>query len=571
MKLVFIHPPLPGNRHHKKIFPLGIAYIAAYLRENIPDTRIRVLDAMIEDLDHGDVRAQLSSLDADLVGISAFTVQAEFAYELADWIKERFPRVKVVLGGVHPSLMPEEAIEHADFVVIGEGEETMAELIEALQGQRPIEGINGLIFRQDGKMVRTETRPFIADLDSLPFPAWDLFDMPAYNTSMHVIGGQRLPVIGSRGCPYNCTYCCSPAIWKRKVRYRSPDKVLDEMQYARDNLGIPSIHFWDDNLFMNRSYIQDLIQGMIDRNFNMPWTGLTRASHLLKQADLIPLLKQTGCIGIEIGIESANPDTFDLIDKQESLDGLREACRIQREHGLYPMFTYMAFNPGETLTGYYLQARFIDELMSGLPWADFFHPHPYRLYVGQFCTPHVGSRLFEEAPGLGKLLASRWPHYHHHRINFLPNSLLDEKPVVDQTLINNQARYLCLNAYDKQVYEFNYFHRDWRRSKQMLGELRFLNFLDAFTSRCNGTAKLRDMALDAAKATGIEEVEGLSFAGMISLVLCQRGIMHAAGDEPYPPPAPLQFPLNTWRRRIKYALMNSLKGPLRRHLEAGNS
>src|SRR3989338_6475585 len=164
-----------------------------------------------------------------------------------------------------------------------------------------------------------------------------------------------MPVIGSRGCPYNCSYCVSPLIWLREVRWRSPENVIEELKEIIKKFQIPQFHFWDDNFLLNREYVIGLCEGILKENLKIKWIGLTRASHVQKNKDLIDLLAKAGCIGLEVGIESANPETFLQIHKEENLAVIEEIAKLQKDNGMYPLFTYMAFNPGETINGYYLQ------------------------------------------------------------------------------------------------------------------------------------------------------------------------------------------------------------------------
>ena len=192
-------------------------------------------------------------------------------------------------------LLPEEALNHADVIVCHEGEETMAELMDKVKKGKDFHGLKGIIYNSNGNLRINEPRPFIKDLDSIPFPDWELLEhMERYDTPMHIVGGQRMPIFGSRGCPYNCTFCSSPKIWKRRVRWRKADQVALEMKTIKEKYGIKSVHFWDDNLMMKPSFMEKLCQEIITLGLDMNWVGLTRASHIAKHSELLRLMKQAG-------------------------------------------------------------------------------------------------------------------------------------------------------------------------------------------------------------------------------------------------------------------------------------
>jgi len=400
---------------------MSLLYLAAYAREKIPDAHFAVLDAQGLDLPLKAVEDTICRHRWDVVGVTSWTAQAEGAFRLADLARERTDAT-VMLGGVHATLRPEEAAEHADVAVVGEGELTFQELLEHLAAGEPIDEVAGIAYRRDGRFVLNPRRPFIDDLDQIPFPAWDLLPfLERYNSPMHIVGGQRMPVVGSRGCPFNCTFCSSPMVWRRKVRWRTPGNVVAEMLEIRDRLGIDKIHFWDDNLMLNRAYAEGLAQGLVDAEARMEWVGLTRASHIVKHRDLLPLMRESGCIGIEIGLESFSDQAAAMVDKGEATSEMTEASEAMRSADIVPLYTHMVFNPGETISSYTRKREFLRTMGSPEFNSDG--------ELGQCATPHVETGFAAEASELGMVLAKRYQDYVHHRVNFVPHSLLDDVPV----------------------------------------------------------------------------------------------------------------------------------------------
>ena len=527
--LVLVQPPLPANERHKRVLPLGLAYLAAYVRDRIPGARVRIVDGQGLNLSLSQVAERAAEGSPAAVGITYWTCQAPAAEALSRMIRERLPRTIVIHGGIHATIFPRRALETADYCVTHEGEETLAELLRFLAGEGKAPGeIAGLAWRDGAEPRVNPQRPLLPDLDAVPFPAWDLLPMESYDSPLHVVGGRRLPVIGSRGCPYGCTYCSSPLMWGRRVRWRSPGNVLAELKASVERLGLAQFHFWDDNLMLNRDYIETLCRLIVAEGMRIRWTGLTRASHVARNGDLMPLLREAGCIGLEVGIESANPETFAQIDKDEDLQVIREVARLHKEHGMYPLFTYMAFNPGETISGYYAQARFIDELISGLPWYEYFHPMPFPLYTGQFSTPHMGTRMHEEAPGLGMVLAEGLEDYHHHRINFVPDSLLDDAPVRKIGALDLYQYRLCSTAL---VYSFwTDFNAAVPLDAQRRLLARYRDGLAVFWGSANGKRTLREIAGRIHRATGVDRRQAVRFAAFTALVLGQTGVIASASD-----------------------------------------
>ena len=513
--------------------PLGLAYLAAYLRRHLPEVEIAIIDAQAANLPLSAILDRIgASHDPEslmIVGVTVWTLQAPFAHELSSQIKKRWPGAVVVHGGIHASIYPEESLRFADYCIVREGEAAFTELVSALGSGGDAAGVRGCARKDGERAVVNPPRGFIEDLDSLPFPAWDKLDMGLYNTPLHIVGGPRVPVIGSRGCPYNCIYCGSPFMWQRKLRWRSPANVVAEMGEIVRRYRIPQFHFWDDNLMLARDYIEGLCEGILSNNLSIRWTGLTRPSHVIEHADLMPLLKRSGCIGLEIGIESANPRTFEEIGKSEDLDQITKVAELHKRHGMYPMFTYMAFNPGETIYGYWLQARFIDKILDGLPVAEHFHQTKLPLYIGQFCTPHPGTVLFRDASSKGVILAKGWGDYYHHQINFIPYSLLDDVPLKLKRRLDDVCYALLNYLIQEALWEdFNCARPESGQREELR---RFRRFAGAFYGMCRGRRSVRQIALALAQKLKLAESESLRFSAFLAYVLAQMGLIRSARDE----------------------------------------
>lgn len=520
---VFIQPPLPVNYRHKRIMPLGILYISSMIRQEFGDQVVpSLIDAQTHDYHYQEILCELKKKDPDFIGISFWTAQAPFVYRLTEAIRNHFPKAKIIYGGVHTTTVPEDAVPHCDVAIVGEGEITTCELIRAVnEGKEDLSEIHGLAYMQEGEIFYTPSRSFIEDLDSLPFPAWDLLDIELYNTPFHITGGQRFPVMGSRGCPYNCSYCVSPLIWKRKVRWRSPENVLAELNAIYEQFGVKKIHFWDDNMMLFPDFLEKLCNLMIENDVQFEWLGLSRPMHFVKQKKYVPLMKKAGCIGMEMGIESANPKTFQKIQKEESLENIINSAMIMKEHGMYPMFTYMAFNAGETIEGYYFQAKFIESIMEGKGWYEYFHPLPFNIYLGQFSTPHPHTPFWENRAELGVHLAEGYQDYYHHNVNFLPWSLLNDVPVATQKKLTNLHQFIAQKVIRQGQWDF----LERPKFEQMIYSFRYYLFVRDFYKRCQGDKSLHEIIDELQREQRLPKREAYQWGGLTVLTLAQIGLL----------------------------------------------
>lgn len=419
--ILLIQPPFDvANARHKKSMPLGILYAAASLLKENPTLTIHIIDAHINNFSWNQVKAELNKHDFALVGISYWSAQSRNAYLISDYIRQT-QSAYIIHGGVHATLSPQDALAHCDAIVPFEGERAFARLIAGLNAGQQLADIAGIWI--PGR-TRDTICEFVENLDDLPFPAWDLLpDITCYDPPMHVVGGRRFPIIGSRGCPFNCTFCSSPLFWQRKVRWRTPANIVDEMDEIFQRYRVDKFHFWDDNMVMNKPYIEGLSQELLNRNRSYLWCGLSRASDIVKQAALLPLMKRAGCIGIEIGVEAFDDQVSSQLLKGVSVGVIEQAVDALQQAGIVPLYTHMLFTPGETIASYATKEVFMCRLNEGTP-----EPYRSNSALGQLTTPHVQTAFFHEASKLGRVLWREPSDSYHHRVNFIPKSLLLDIP-----------------------------------------------------------------------------------------------------------------------------------------------
>lgn len=436
-KILLIHPPFPiSNHRHKKILPMNLLYLAGYIRKENPNAIVRIFDGQIQNFSVQDMELLIKKESWDIIGIGYWTAQEPVVSRLSRFIKNETDSF-LVHGGVHPTLCPEEAALLCDIVVMNEGEKTFSQIIQSFPDKNSIYKISGTAYQNGHGLTKNLPRPLIQDLDSLPLPAFDLIpDMKLYDSPMHVTGGLRVPLIGSRGCPYTCTFCSSPIIWDRKVRWRSPINIVDEMEKVISLYGITQFHFWDDNIMLDRDHMEELSNEIIKRSLKINWCGLTRASLVIKGKELLPLMKKAGCVGIEIGIESFSDESTELVRKGEGVKEMRDASCFMEEAGIAPLYTHMFFNPGENIRGYIEKQKFIDEV------ADKNTAYLADSQLGQASTPHRKTLFEKEANKLGEVFLKDHSTYVHQRINFIPHSLLNDVPVKTREEQENPLNFL---------------------------------------------------------------------------------------------------------------------------------
>jgi len=335
----------------EKTQPLGLMYLAAFLREH-GGHESRIVDMKLGMRKVADVLAEYQNFRTDLVGISTITYDAPVAHEIAAQIKRVNPQAKIFIGGAHPTAYGADVIEdpNIDFVVLSEGEQTTLELIEALQnGGDPLQ-VPGLILRRDGEVVHTEQRQYIMDLDSLPFPAWDLIPVERYFNMprMGIIYARKeyMTILTSRGCPYNCAYCHKTL--GKIYRARSAANVLAEMQTLYDDYGIRELVFMDDMFNLHPERVRDIAQGIIDSKMDIKLHFPNGFRGDIMDIELVKLLQRAGMYRCMYAIETASPRLQELIHKRVNFEKTNRIIKQTADLGVMVHGVFMLGLPTET-------------------------------------------------------------------------------------------------------------------------------------------------------------------------------------------------------------------------------
>jgi anaerobic magnesium-protoporphyrin IX monomethyl ester cyclase len=354
-KIILLAPPyldLYGkiSKAAGRYFPLGIAYIAAYLRK-YGGHDVEMYEPEAQGLTYDSIQKIIRKANPDVVGITSATPNFPRAAKLGRMCREISPSIKIVLGGVHASAIPEFIVESYpdcfDCVVVGEGEETMLELVDAWRDGKDLAGIPGLVYREGGKAVRTGQRPYIDDLDKIPNPARDLIPQHLFVPNAHNARFHRcLTILTSRGCPFNCSFCAARIVSGSRYRTHSPEYVLSEMEMLKKDYGAQQLLITDDTFTINRERLEAICEGMVRRKLNLQWFCFSQVNTIDREA--LTLMKRAGCYNIGFGVESADEGILKQMGKNIKPEQAIKTVGIANEVGMKTQAFYIFGMPGET-------------------------------------------------------------------------------------------------------------------------------------------------------------------------------------------------------------------------------
>jgi radical SAM superfamily enzyme YgiQ (UPF0313 family) len=316
-KIILIEPK--GSKYNVystfKLPRLGLAIIGAILKRAGYD--VTIFAESISKIDFEEL------FKADAVGISTLTCTAPRAYALGDVIREN-SSAKVFMGGPHVSFLPEEALNHCDYVLRGEAEDTILPFIKALEANEGFNKIPGLSYKENGRIIHTGNKGLVKDLDSLPSPDLDLYTAR--------IPKNVAPVVTSRGCPYGCTFCSVTKMFGRGYRANSVDRVIADVKDIIEK-GYDWIFFYDDNFVANPKRTKAILRKIIDEKIQFKWGAQVRAE-IAKDSELLELMKLAGADFLYIGFESINPSTLECFNKNQSVEDIEKSINEIHKYGI---------------------------------------------------------------------------------------------------------------------------------------------------------------------------------------------------------------------------------------------
>ena len=416
-RLLLVYPPiLKAERYGSKLgifggkqIPLGLFYLAAYVRQN--GFAVEALDAESLNLDPEAIVSVLRQGNFNVLGISVTTVSFHRGLALARIVKRSIPETTVIVGGPHVSCMPTQPLQFDafDYAVPHEGEQTLVDFLRALQNGTDPRSVHGVVFRRDGAIVASPGRDYIRDLDSLPHPAYDMIpDMGAYTPPP--FNYTRRPVanvITSRGCPNDCTFC-ENSTFGRRVRMRSAENIADEIHLLTTRYGIREIAFVDDTFTLSRKRIQRIFQRTRELGLFFPWTCMSRINTV--DESLLQYMRDNGCWYIAFGIESGDPAILKRIRKNISLTDVRDRVDSCAALNIKTKGFFMIGHPGESV-------ETIDRTIEFATGLKLDH------IVVTINTPMPGSHQYRHAAEFGTLDNTDWSQFNYWQPVFVPHGL----------------------------------------------------------------------------------------------------------------------------------------------------
>lgn len=415
-KILLINPPFYRlmNSHFNGL-SLGLGYIASvlknnghvvkiynadYLNENHYANQIEIFKSYegykntLNNLKHPiwhEIRNVIDEFSPDVVGITALTGTYKSAGNIAKITKDIDLDIIVIIGGVHPTLLPDETIKNElfDFVIRGEGEQTFLELVNGTKK----DNIAGLTYRDhSGNIIHNPPREYIKNLDTLPFPARELYlNEPEGMDYGYIMTG--------RGCPFECTYCASKKIWNRKTRFRSEQNVIEEIKHVFNTFGTRSFYFIDDTFTLNQNRAKRICQMIVDEALDIEWICDTRIDTL--DEELLQLMKKAGCTRIKIGVESGSERILKKIKKGLTKEQIRTAVSMIKDVGIDLTIYLMIGFPTETDS----------EALETIEFAKELNPTYCSLSI---LAPYPGTEVYDDMIESGvELPKEHWEYFFH--------------------------------------------------------------------------------------------------------------------------------------------------------------
>lgn len=394
MDILLISGSVSGEKRYGKLKsvgsympPYGLLTIAGLLEED--GHTVQILDREIHPFSDEEIGKNIESARPDLIGMSVFTIGFKEAIKTATFLKRHFD-IPIVAGGPHTFVDFDNFSKNEcfDFIVVGEGEITMSELVKTLETNGDLRTVSGLAVRMDGKLMKNSPRERLKDLDLLPFPAFHLLDnIKAYHPSP--LGYRKrpfFPLVTSRGCPFHCYFCST--IWGHRWMAHSADYVVNLVEYLIKEFNAQEIWFSEDTFVIDKQRIIEICQGILNRNLKISWTCMANVHRL--DREMLSLMKKAGCWQMQLGLESGNDEVLQFIGKKTSVQMIRERVNLIYEVGIQPR-------------GYFILDHLIETKETMQQTIDFAMSLP--LYSADFHLLQLpfGSRAREIAHKYGKV------------------------------------------------------------------------------------------------------------------------------------------------------------------------
>ncbi|MFQ5480225.1 MAG: B12-binding domain-containing radical SAM protein [Thermodesulfobacteriota bacterium] len=397
-KIIFVEPK-PPDLHVFARMPLprlGTVLLGTTLQKHGYDVKTYI--EVVDELDIKDI------LSADVVGISSITSTSARSYELAKLVREA--GIPVFMGGPHVTFLPDEALDYCDYVLRGEVDDIIMDFMKALETGKGLEAIPGIVFKKpDGTIFKNKTVPFCKDVNTIPVPDFTL--MSGFKETPY----KKLtitPIMTSRGCPYDCNFCSVTSMFGRKYRFRKTELVLEELRRNKEGGG-KWVFFYDDNFVANKKRTKILLKAMIAEGLTPNWTAQVRVD-VAKDPELMDLMKQSGCHTVYIGLESVNPETLEVYNKNQTVEDI-EWC-INKLH-----------DKGIRIHGMFVFGSDYDNISTIHDTVRFAKKNDLETVQFLILTPLPGTGCYKDLDDAGRIVSKDWSLYDAHHVVFTPKHM----------------------------------------------------------------------------------------------------------------------------------------------------
>ncbi len=425
MKVLFINPKFPGKG--KPWMPLGFMYLSSYLKKF--DIKTKIIDYNIKPLEKKELEIVINRFKPEIIGIGGFSVQVQNALELGKIIKNIDKNITLIYGGVHFTFYPEDGLKYGDICIVGEGEKTLLDICQNFDKYKNFKGI-----------IKTEK--FIENLDEIPFPDYEAIEMEKY-TDRFITGEKAISIMTGRGCPYNCLFCASPQLYKRKVRYHSLDYIMAHIKYLIENYNLKNLRIMDDSFALNKKRVLEFCDKIETLGFKLNMACLTNVN--AADFEVFKRMKEVGFSIIAFGVESGNDEILKKINKSHNIKMARKGAYLAKKAGLAPECLFMIGNIGETKRTVLDSINFAKEINPPKSHPRHKNKDVYYNWF-QYATPFPGSIFHNCANKYGKVTTKDFSKYTHDRPIFIPNgmteSLLIKLKILANQKCNNQNNTL---------------------------------------------------------------------------------------------------------------------------------
>lgn len=414
MKVLLIDPPiqvweLMGDCCAP---PLGLAYIAAVLEQN--DIPVELIHCNGMGVTWKDLPERIRKASPDIVGTGAMTPMFPDAVRLVKIVKEVDPGITTVVGGSHVTFTYEETLHEVsdiDIVVRGEGEATVVDLVRCLETDSDLKNVKGIAYRHNKSITATEPRPPV-DVNTLPLPAYHLLPMEKYHFEFLE---EFSTMLTSRGCPFSCTFCSEWDFWGRPWRARNPESVGEELEIVNRKYKRKSVWFGDDCFNVDYDHIKGICEQIVERDLDVQWFYQGRADFLIKHKDLLPLMRKTGNVMVQIGVEASTDKELGVLNKGVTTDQIRESVRLMKETDIVSQGLIIIGTFDDTVDSILHKINYMKSLKVDFPIFTLFTPFP-------------GSQVYEHAKKEGLIEDFNFDHF-NMAYAVMPTKEMDRKEI----------------------------------------------------------------------------------------------------------------------------------------------